>query len=364
MGKYHKTLTDDVFKDSVYITTLEKALNCNNFKKEHKEEYNAMLDIFQTFIRVNNILFADSDRTINDKVNDLQIELEKCLFGNRDNDSKYHKYSVRFINALPDKETRFLYNSFINWYEYLCSIEKLGTIPNEVEEEMIKLEKCKFDNVVRNGIDFEKNKDSKYKIYVSKFNTLNDDRESFSETYKKDFKDMYGKDLTDEEFSNIAFIYDLIAKANNGIVNVISLTPVKEYNLDEKTTPIELYKAYLDSLHIYNKKIDRMDALHFMLMFTMNYQENIMPRGISVNDAINNYNGFVFLTTMESKDIEKEFKVNNDLIKKIMKDLKEIHKIMTQKATSTEEVIENHKVAFKEITKLIERHIDYFIRVS
>ena len=37
MGKRHNTLSDDIFRNSKYINTLEQALEIDDFRKEYKE---------------------------------------------------------------------------------------------------------------------------------------------------------------------------------------------------------------------------------------------------------------------------------------------------------------------------------------
>jgi arginine repressor len=53
-----------------------------------------MYDVFKTMILVNNILFADSNKSKQDKITDIIIELEKCIYGELDNDSNKYKYAI------------------------------------------------------------------------------------------------------------------------------------------------------------------------------------------------------------------------------------------------------------------------------
>lgn len=57
MGKRHNTLTDDIFRNSKYIRTLEQVLEIEDFRKEYKEQYDIMLDVYKTLITINNIFF-------------------------------------------------------------------------------------------------------------------------------------------------------------------------------------------------------------------------------------------------------------------------------------------------------------------
>lgn len=49
---------------------------------------------------------------------------------------------------------------------------------------------------------------------------------------------------------NIALIYDLVAYANNGITNILFNTEIQDFNLTERNSAEDYYKAYLTSLHI------------------------------------------------------------------------------------------------------------------
>lgn len=192
MGKRHNTLSDDIFRNSKYVKTLEKELGIDNFRKEYKEQYDIMLNIYKTFILINNIIFADSNKSINDKIFEIELELEKCLFGSNDNDSEKYQYSTRTIKGLLDSNSRILFNKFIEWYDYLMNINKLDQVKYDVEEEMKKLEDVNFDMVVKGGIEYEKNKDNNYKIFISKFNNLYTDYLVFRKQYKDDFSNNYG----------------------------------------------------------------------------------------------------------------------------------------------------------------------------
>ena len=145
MGKRHNTLDYKYFHKTKYIKTLEKIKHIDNLKKEYFDQFNIMYDIFKTLINVNNIIFSESNKTIDDKVFELTIELEKCLYGDKDNDSNKYKYSVRQINSLFDKHTRYLFKKFVEWYEYLDSISEFEPIKEQIEFEMNRLDEKNFD---------------------------------------------------------------------------------------------------------------------------------------------------------------------------------------------------------------------------
>ena len=221
MGHRHNTLDYKYFHKTKYIKTLEREFNINNFKKQYPKQFDIMYDIFKTLILVNNIIFADSNKNKQEKITDIIIELENCIYGTLDNDSNKYKYSVREINSLLDKYSRYLYKKFIEWYEYLENITNLLPIQKEIELEMNKLDEKNFDFIEEDNITYKKNKDSKYCIYLSKFyeyncnkNFLNDYLDQY---YKNNIEDLSRNKLEKE----ICYIFNLVACANNGIANII-----------------------------------------------------------------------------------------------------------------------------------------------
>ena len=89
MGKRHNTLSDDIFRNSKYIATLEKELKIDDFKKEYSDQYKIMLDVYKTLIIVNNIIFADSNKSIYDKNIEVDEALTECI--GTQNYKEYHK---------------------------------------------------------------------------------------------------------------------------------------------------------------------------------------------------------------------------------------------------------------------------------
>ena len=171
MGKRHNTLSDDIFRNSKYINTLEQALEIDDFRKEYKEQYDIMLDVYKTLITLNNIFFADSNKNKKEKTDEIIDTIEKVIYKSIDDDRA--KYSVRTIKALVDSNTRLLYNKYSEWYEKLSYNENyFDTLKNEIEQEITTLENIGFDNVVKGSLLYEKNKNSDYKIFVSKLDYL------------------------------------------------------------------------------------------------------------------------------------------------------------------------------------------------
>ena len=95
MGKRHNTLSDDIFRNSKYINALEQALEIDDFRKEYKEQYDIMLDVYKMLITINNIIFADSNKSINDKIYEMELEFEKIVgeqVDEENNEKRKHKY--------------------------------------------------------------------------------------------------------------------------------------------------------------------------------------------------------------------------------------------------------------------------------
>lgn len=366
MGKRHNTLSDDIFRNSKYINALERELGIDDFRKEYKEQYDIMLEVYKMLITINNIIFADSNKSINDKIYEMELEFEKIVGEQVDeeNDEKRkHKYSVRTLKGLIDSNTRYLFNKFVEWYDYLMNFNKLDMVRQEVEEEMTRLESIDFDKVVKGGIEYEKNKDSNYKIYISKFNNLYTDYKAFTKQYKDDFLNTYGIDLTSEEMRYIIFIYDMVAYANNGIVKKLYDKEPIDLGLDEKSSPEEYYKAYLSLLHIDIKDNDlfKNNSESFLekaivVSKILIEKDQKTYYSIELDDFINTFDYYYFMVSMQDI-IDNKIKVvfDNILINKIINDLKEVYELVKE---------ENYKVAFDRVQAIIERNKKMYERLS
>ena len=220
MGKRHNTLSDDIFRNSKYINALEQALEIDDFRKEYKEQYDIMLDVYKTLITLNNIFFADSNKNKKEKTDEIIDTIEKVIYKSIDDDRA--KYSVRTIKALVDSNTRLLYNKYSEWYEKLSYNDNyFDTLKNEIEEEMTRLENIGFDNVVKKDIEYKKNKDSKYKIFISKFGKFYQNNEEELDKVKNTFQEEYGCELDEEQIIFISHLFDVICYGNNGITLIL-----------------------------------------------------------------------------------------------------------------------------------------------
>ena len=83
MRKRHNTLNDNIFRNSKYMDVVNRITNCD-FRKEHKEQYDFILDTFSTLISLNNCFFSDSNLSKQDKIENAITIIEKYLYLNLD----------------------------------------------------------------------------------------------------------------------------------------------------------------------------------------------------------------------------------------------------------------------------------------
>lgn len=378
MGKRHNTLSDDIFRNSKYINALEQALEIDDFRKEYKEQYDIMLDVYKTLITLNNIFFADSNKNKKEKTDEIIDTIEKVIYKSIDDDRA--KYSVRTIKALVDSNTRLLYNKYSEWYEKLSYNENyFDTLKNEIEQEITTLENIGFDNVVKGSLLYEKNKNSDYKIFVSKLDYLYPNNKDVWKEYKQNFYDTYGIQLTDREKNDIYLIFKLIAYANNGIVKLLFQDEIIDFELTVQDNAEDYFKAYLTSLNIDikdNKKfMSKADNFLNELLITNNVimeqlendakNEHIMEIShIEIEPFIANYDLYFFYVNMEKITTGLyEFTIKADVVVKLINDLKEIYNLMYDNVptiTDKKQVQE----AFGKVQNIIDRNKKMFERLS
>ena len=378
MGKRHNTLSDDIFRNSKYINTLEQALEIDDFRKEYKEQYDIMLDVYKTLITLNNIFFADSNKNKKEKTDEIIDTIEKVIYKSIDDDRA--KYSVRTIKALVDSNTRLLYNKYSEWYEKLSYNENyFDTLKNEIEQEITTLENIGFDNVVKGSLLYEKNKNSDYKIFVSKLDYLFPNNKDVWKEYKQNFYDTYGIQLTDREKNDIYLIFKLIAYANNGIVKLLFQDEIIDFELTIQDNAEDYFKAYLTSLNIDikdNKKfMNKADNYLNELLITNNVimeqlendtkNEHIIEIShIEIEPFIANYDLYFFYVNMEKITTSLyEFTIKADVVVKLINDLKEIYNLMYDNVpTITDE--KQVQEAFGKVQNIIDRNKKMFERLS
>ena len=377
MGKRHNTLTDDIFRNSKYIRTLEQVLEIEDFRKEYKEQYDIMLDVYKTLITINNIFFSDSNKSKKQKQNEIIDTLEKVIYKSIDDNRA--KYSVRTIKGLIDSNTRLLYNKFNEWYENLSYNEKYyDNLKLEVEEEMDTLDNIDFDNIVKNDLRYQKNKNSNYKIYVSKFDYLYPNHEKELDNYKQNFYDIYGIELNEKETNEICLIFRLVAYGNNGLVKLLYDNAI-DFGLYDKSIPNDYFNAYLKSLNInmennndynkcrdifFNEFVETVDTMTKLIL--KKYENNHIKEiggELSLDEFVFNYDLYFFYLNMELITTKYNFTIKSDLLLKIIKDLKEVYRLIydnVPKMANETQV----KEALKKIQTIIDRNKNLFERLS
>ena len=377
MGKRHNTLTDDIFRNGKYIRTLEQVLEIEDFRKEYKEQYDIMLDVYKTLITINNIFFSDSNKSKKQKQNEIIDTLEKVIYKSIDDNRA--KYSVRTIKDLIDSNTRLLYNKFNEWYENLSYNEKYyDNLKLEVEEEMGTLDNIDFDNIVKNDLRYQKNKNSNYKIYVSKFDYLYPNHEKELDNYKQNFYDIYGIELNEKETNEICLIFRLVAYGNNGLVKLLYDNAI-DFGLYDKSIPNDYFNAYLKSLNInmennndynkcrdvfFNEFVETVDTMTKLIL--KKYENNHIKEiggELSLNEFVFNYDLYFFYLNMELITTKYNFTIKSDLLLKIIKDLKEVYRLIydnVPKMANETQV----KEALKKIQTIIDRNKNLFERLS
>ena len=377
VGKRHNTLTDDIFRNGKYIRTLEQVLEIEDFRKEYKEQYDIMLDVYKTLITINNIFFSDSNKSKKQKQNEIIDTLEKVIYKSIDDDRA--KYSVRTIKGLIDSNTRLLYNKFNEWYKNLSYNEKYyDNLKLEVEEEMDILDNIDFDNIVKNDLRYQKNKNSNYKIYVSKFDYLYPNHKKELDNYKQNFYDIYGIELNEKETNEICLIFRLVAYGNNGLVKLLYDNAI-DFGLYDKSIPNDYFNAYLKSLNInmennndynkcrdvfFNEFVETVDTMTKLIL--KKYENNHIKEiggELSLNEFVFNYDLYFFYLNMELITTKYNFTIKSDLLLKIIKDLKEVYRLIydnVPKMANETQV----KEALKKIQAIIDRNKNLFERLS
>ena len=379
----HRVIDTNAFRNSKYMQVVNKQVGCKDFKKfcdenkEYKGQFDFMVDTFKTFVLLRNCFFSDSNLSINDKVENAQKIIGKYLFSDFDEKNNETiskdgkpKYGFRFLQNVCERYSTHLYRRINEWYyDYLNDYtlnSNIKSVLDDIAEEMARLEKVGFDDYVKENINFKKNKTSDYKIYLSKFDSLYSGYEEFTEEFIKEYNDNHITPLNDEELGRIGLVYTLMAKCCNGITKVLENKPLEEFNIDERTTPTELFNIYLNQLNFNETRFDfRMEATQFMLQATLLYSK-IGSRGLTFDEMMNNFDMYYFFDKMQTLVNKDDFKLTDEQIQKDLQDLREIYKLTHTPAKSVDETLELFKKALTLISNLIskKRIANYFIRIS
>lgn len=379
----HRLIDTNAFRNSKYMQVVNKQVGCKDFKKfcdeneEYKGQFDFMVDTFKTFVLLRNCFFSDSNLSINDKVEKAQKIIGKYLFSDFDEENNEtlsengkSKYSVRFIQNVCERYSTHLYRRINEWYfDYLDNYtlnSNIKPVLNDIAEEMARLENVGFDDYVKENINFKKNKTSDYKIYLSKFDSLYSGYEEFTEEFIKEYNDNHITPLNDEELGRIGLVYTLMAMCCNGITKVLENKPLEEFNIDERTTPTELFNIYLNQLNFNETRFDfRMEATQFMLQATLLYSK-VGSRGLTFDEMMNNFDMYYFFDKMQEVVNKDDFKITDEQIQKDLQDLRDIYKLIYIQAKSVDEMLELFRKALTLIFNLIskKRIANYFIRIS
>ena len=384
MGKRYRILTDETFKNSKYINTINNVYGLKDFKKEYKKQYDIIFDIFKTFILLNNHFFSDSNLSNFDKVENATNLLEKMFTINDDENVVGVKYSVRDIKELCDKYARHLYNSMGEWYYSLYNISSkdldnskvLKKVKKDIEEEMNKLEYSGFDNSVVENIQFERNAIKNYKNYtkyMSKFDTIYAKRNEFIEKYIAEFKSLYGINLNDNDINKFSLLFKLLSSINNGLINIINDYELDNCNINSYTDGSTLYKYYLQTLNLNYESDDFIDnSQDFLFLFGIvkNKLDSIINH--DNKKMLENFDMYFFYLTMEQSIYSHKikFKTASNIIDKLTNDLIDLYKTLkkikeSEKDLSKECIINDYLIPMYQNTEeLIKKYNNVFERIS
>lgn len=381
MGNRHNALNDDIFKNSKYIRFIERRYNIKDFRKEYREHYNLILDIYKTFILINNCFFSDSNLSNADKVERALKVMEELLFVDYE-ESEKHKYGVQDIRDIPDKRCRHIYNLIEEWHNKLESITSkdinnsitFENIKKDIEKEMDELEYAEFDSVELENISYQKNAIKGYRYYtkyLSKFDSIYIKSKEYKQEFKNKFYDNNGVKLDDNDLNKLGLLFKLLSSVNNGLINIIT-----DYKVAEEITPNsshdEIYKIYLNSCNIDYENKNFIDNSREFLDFIgiiknkideeLNYNNNVL---------IERFDLFFFYLTMEQCFYSHKIKVKSDYINKLLNDLIDIYKKFKdikkiEKETSIEELKEQYFIPlYKKTNEMItKRYGDVYEKIS
>lgn len=380
MGHRHNVLTDDVFKNSKYVAFVEKTHNIKNFRKEYREHYDMILDIYKTFISLNNCFFSDSNLSNADKVENALKIMEDLLFVDYE-ESEKRKYRVQDIRDILDKRCRHIYNLIEEWYNDLETLSSkdinnsitLKNMKKDIKKEMADLEFAEFDSINLENISYQRNTIKNYRNYTkyfSKFDNIYIKSKEFKQEFKNKFYENNGIKLDDNDLNKLGLLFKLLSSLNNGLVNIIT-----DYKLDEEisqgTSVDELYKIYLKSCNIDYENENFIDNSRDFLCF-QGIIKNKIDEELKFNNTIllERFDLFFFYLTMEQCFYSHKIKVKSDFINKLQNDLIDIYKQFKdikkkEKELSLEEIKEQYFIPiYKKANDMIKRYGDVYERIS
>jgi len=243
-------------------------------------------------------------------------------------------------------------------------MEKLGTIPKEIEEIMTELEKFGFDDIINENVAYKENKNSKQRLFLSRFFKYNCDEKYLSD-YLDDYFKKYVETLSRDEIKKeICFIFDLVAKANNGIVR--KMNNVKDTLTKKNFYSYDFVLDYFETLNIQVKEdknfstvkeqflIEYAMICHYLSLYDIEnfYMEDIT----SGKDILCNFDLYSFVICMYqiTNDL-LIFETQNQMLLKIVEDLKKVYTYILNN---------DYELAHKQVLEIISNNSSIFIKIS
>lgn len=385
MVEKYRVLTDDTFYRCKYVDMIQRHYGIKDLRKESQNkdsefygQYDILKDIFQTFKLVIRCFFSDSNVGIVTQAKKACEIIDELIYKNET--SQKHKYSSSAIKELCDTRARRLYNLMVSLRnDDLLNIEANKTkVLDRLKKEMKELEEVGFDNIVIDNITYKKNSVKYYKgfkKYISKFDYIYSKRDDFIKEFRDDYYKHYGIVLTDDDIDSFTKIFTTISYGNNGFINVITESGIDTTNLNYRLSDEEIYKIYLNHNGINYDSADYLiNASAFRMCLEFLYKKVNARIGLDFIEVLCGYDLFSFLTiceeTIMNDKLEFSF-VANDM-NKILKDLKDVYKVLTTTQMTLSEVKEDNQKyynetlipAYKIIKDIIKRNKDLFMEMS
>lgn len=435
MKRKHYVFNEKVFKLCKYLKTFEREQNIDDLKKYDEKQYYFMCDTLDYFVDIYNVLNVDANYGISDRIEKLINVMASYLFDKRiyddENDEdtkKRYRYSVRYVDDNVFEElTKQIYKKTIKWYKVLNQPIKVNDlIKTEEYQEMVsyinttmkRLERVGFDKVYNVNVNYEKNKNYEYKIYLNRLGSLSDEKKKYQIEYIKDFNDN-NVDKIDINIVDecIEYLFDFVSYGINGLSMKLygNKQVIYDYSKKDKC-PFDYYLELIGielNSEIYLKNRDKFNTLFFDIydfydlsnrktliknygcsndeeflsndLFNSNPNEAFKRRKYlfdnydysRLTDFLNEYDLYRFRYCIDylydiynCYDVDDKNEniyiksvnllcnikeINNSTLNKIINDLFEIRKYIQE---------DNLKEAYKLLNNIVNRNIRFFKRVS
>lgn len=300
MGSYHNKLDKKYFNKSVYIKKFEEVFSCKI--KDYPIQYEIIFDTFNTFISFNNILFSTNYMKTSDRIDNSIHLLTSYL----------NKYKNK-INKCYDSNCMDFY---ISLEECLCELTEmnkpninvnLSNIKSNVEMVITALDKLRFDMIY----------DSKDLPFIK----LPNDK------LPKKISCKLVLDL--ENRKSLLFSYEKQKEENNNFIKDYYNKTGIDLNNDDKMKEI-IFTIHITIANINNAIVDKM-------IFNDNGVFNLYMNEL----------GMFFKTDIDY--------LEDIYYKNLFKKMKEIIKLLSK---------DNIKLAYKEISDIINKYSDLYQRIS